>query len=484
MTQLAPRSFAAIRLETGALWTLAWPILVAQLATVGMGVSDVAMTGHVSPGELAAVALGASIWTIVYGTLVGLMMPVNALVAHEFGAGKLDSIPHLVRQALWMALGIGMIAVAVVNLATHCFDYLGLEAGVAANASRFVHVISLGLPAFAAYRTLYGYSASVNRTKPMMVIALAALAYNILVNWLLVFGHWGFPQMGAIGCAIGTASGLWLMLGAMLWWVRRSTAYAATYPFARWERPDWRKIGAMLRLGGPMGVTYFAEVSAFSAVCLLVARFGVVSVAANQITLNFTTLVFVVPLSFGIAMITRIGQALGEADPVRARFVSQVGVGVSLGFGALSALVIALFRYQIAAVYVADGEVLAMTAALLLFAALFQLSDSTQVSVSCAIRGYKVSRRPMVIHLIAFWGVSLPLGCVLGFGWIPHWFPWHPAQPLAAAGFWIGLAVGLTVAAALLVGLLNRLSLERIAEARLGARSAAAPGDVPLAARA
>jgi MATE family multidrug resistance protein len=452
---------AAIRVEVRALWQLAWPMLIGQLATVGMGVADVAMTGHVSAADLAAVSLGASIWSIVIVTVMGVMMAINALIAHEVGAGKLDRIPHVVRQALWKALGIGVIAFVAANLATYLFDFLTLDAAVRDKATTFVHVISIGLPAFTAYRALYGYSTSLNQTKPMMAIALGGLCFNIFVNWLLVYGHWGLPKLGAVGCAIATGVGLWLMLGAMVWWIMRAAAYRETYPFTCWEGPNWQQIGSMLKLGLPIGVTYFAEVSAFSAVCLLVARFGVVTMAANQIALNFSSLVFMVPLSFGIGLITRVGHALGEGDPARARFVSWVGVAMSLGFGMLSATFIALCRHQIAAAYTSDPAVRALSANLLLFAALFQLSDATQVAASSAIRGYKVTRRPMLIHLTAFWVVSLPIGCVLGLA--PAWLPWGPATPMAAAGFWIGLVFGLTVAASLLVWLLNRLSLRRIA---------------------
>lgn len=462
MPRYAPGRIAAIRIEVAALWQLAWPMLIGQLATVGIGVADVAMTGHVSAEDLAAVALGVSIWSIVIITVMGVMMAINAVVAHEVGAGKFDRIPHVVRQAMWKAVGVGLIACALANLAAQVFDYLYLEPSVRDKAATFVHVISIGLPAFTAYRALYGYSASLNQTKPIMVIALGALAFNIFVNWLLIYGHWGLPKLGAIGCAVSTGLGMWLMLGAMLFWMRHAPVYRDTYPFAHWEGPNWKEISAMLKMGLPIGITYFAEISAFSAVGLLVARFGVVSVAAHQIALNFSSLVFMVPLSFGIGLITRVGQALGEGDPARARFVSWVGVGMSLSFALASATFIALFRQQIAAAYTSDPAVQALTVNLLLFAAIFQLSDATQVAASCAIRGYKVTRRPMLIHLVAFWGISLPLGCVLGLA--PAWLPWRPAAPMAATGFWIGLVLGLAVAALLLVWFLNLLSAQRVRE--------------------
>ena len=450
----------AVRLEASALWRLAWPMLIGQLATVGMGVADVAMTGHASANELAAVSLGAAIWTIVLVTVNGIMMAINSVVAHEVGAGRLNRIPHVVRQALWKSLAVGLVACALANLATLLFDHLYLAPEISAKAAQFVHVISIGMVPFAAYRALYGYSTSINQTKPIMLIALAALGYNIVINALLIYGAWGLPKLGATGCAVATGTGLWLMLAAMIAWIRQAPAYRATYPFSHWEWPHWPEISSMLKMGLPIGITYFAEVSAFGAVNLLIARFGVVQVSANQIALNFSSLLFMVPLSFGIGMITRVGQALGEGNPQRARFASFVGLGMSLAAAVVSALVFVLFRHQIARAYTNDPAVQALCEQLLLFAALFQLSDATQVATSCAIRGYKVTRPPMLIQLLAFWVFALPLGCVLGLA--PPWLPFAPAAPMKATGFWIGLVLGLTVAAVLLTWYLNRLSLARL----------------------
>lgn len=453
-------SFAAIAGEIKSLWMLAWPMLVGQVATVGMGVADVAMTGHVSAEELAAVSLGASVWSIVLVTVMGIMMAINTVVAHEMGAANYRLIPHSVRQALWMGLGVGVLGCAAANVATLLFDHIGLAQSVNDKASTFLHVISLGFPAFACYRALYGYTTSINQTKPVMVIALCGLAFNIVVNWLLVFGNLGMPKLGAVGCAVATATGMWLMLGAMVAWMRAAPEYEQTFPFTHWEGPNWREIGSMLRLGVPIGVTYFAEVSAFGAISLLVARFGVVQVSAHQIALNFASLVFMVPLSFGIALITRVGQSLGEGDPRKARFVSWVGVWMSVAFGVVSAAGIALFRWEIARAYTSDPAVQELCVQLLLFAVVFQLSDATQVATSSAIRGYKVTRQPMVIQLVAFWIFSLPLGYVLGLA--PAWFPWSPKAPMTVFGFWIGLVVGLTVAAVLLTMALRQLANRRV----------------------
>lgn len=458
-SQLSPHSLRntlAVRTELRALWQLAWPILIGQLANVGMAVVDVAMAGHASANDLAGVSLGVSIWNMVIITLMGIMMSVSPLVSHHVGAREFDQVPHVVRQGLWKALGVGFIAFVVANLAAEIFNHMTLEPEVRVLARDFVHITSFALPAFTCYRVLYGYSASLNQTKPLMGIAIAALLLNVLVNWLLVFGNWGFPRLGGLGCAWATLLCVWFNLLGLLWWMRHAPAYRNTWPFGVYEAPHWPKVGSLLRLGLPIGVTYFAETSAFGLIALLVAQFGSNQVAAHQIALNFASLVFMLPLSLGVALLTRVGQSLGAGDPLAARFRSWVGVGTALGFAVVSATGMAIFNTQIAAAYTNDAVVAAMAAHLLFLAAIFQLSDSAQVVTSCAIRGYKVTRAPMLIHLTAFWVFSLPLGYALGLA--PAWLPWRPAQPMAAQGFWIALVVGLTIAALGLVLLLRRVT--------------------------
>ncbi len=449
---------AAIRTETAALWQLAWPILIGQLATMGMGVVDVAMAGHASAQDLAGVSLGVSIWHLVIVTLMGVLMAVSPIVAQHVGAGNLPAIPGVVRQALWKALGLGLIAMLVANGAAQLFQHLDIEPQVRDVASRFVLVISFALPAFCCYRVLYGYSASMGETKPMMLIALAALLLNIVINYALVFGNWGFPRLGGVGCAWATLLCVWFDLVVIVWWIRRSPVYRKAQPLDAFEPARWPQIRDLLRIGLPIGVTYFAESSAFSLIALLVAGFGTTQVAAHQIALNFSALVFMVPMSLGIALLTRVGQALGARDPAAARFRAWHGVGLAFVVAMVSAVLIGVFNGAIANAYTSDAAVAALAAHLLVFAALFQLPDAVQVSTSCAIRAYKVTRPPMVIHMTAFWAICLPLGCVLGLA--PAWLPWRPVEAMAAEGFWIALVLGLSIAAVGLVWLLNRLSLQ------------------------
>ena len=431
----------AITAEIKALWQLAWPILIGQLANVGMSVADVAMAGHASAQDLAGIALGSSVWMIIFVTLMGVMMAVNPVIAHHVGAEEWERIPTVVRQALWKGLGVGFIALLIVNISASFFDGMGLEPRVQAVATQFVRITGLGLPVFACYRVLYGYSTSLNQTLPIMVIAILALALNVLLNWVLVFGNLGFPAMGGVGCAWATLICMVFNLIALLAWIRYSKAYDTTWPFDRFEAPHWTEIRHLLYLGVPIGITYFAESSAFGLIALWVARFGTTQVAAHQIALNFSSLTFMLPLSLGLALLTRVGQALGAGEAEEARFRAHIGISLAAGLAAIVAVFIAVFNDAIVALYTRDAAVAPIAAGLLLWAAWYQVSDAMQVSASCATRGYKETRLPMVIHLIAFWLIALPLGCALGLGWMPQWLP-----PLQAEGFWIGLVIGLLCA--------------------------------------
>ena len=457
-----------LRAEVRALWALAWPILVGQLANIGMSVAAVAMSGHVSAQDLAGVSLGVSLWNIVIITLIGLHMSVNPTVAHHVGAQELAQVPHVVRQAVWKSLLLGLVATAVLQSTQMIFAWMTLETHTRLVAQEFVLITSFGLPAFAAYRVLYGYSASINQTKPMMVVALLALALNVVVSWMLVFGHLGFAPMGGLGCAWATLLSVWFNLVGMVLWISRSAAHRSTYPFTHFEWPHPAMQSKLFKLGLPIGLTFFAETSAFALIALLVARFGSAQVAAHQIALNFASLLFMVPMSLSVAVLTRVGQSLGAGDPQAARYRAWVGLGTAMVFASASALFTGIFGAQIAHFYTEDTSVLAVAIPLLFLAAVFQFSDSAQVVLSGAIRGYKVTRAPMLLHLTAFWVVSLPLGYILGVA--PNWAPWQLAQAMQATGFWIALVVALTIAA---LGLL--IMLKVIADQHCAPADARAP---------
>lgn len=452
--------FGRIKAELKALWFLCWPTLVGLLANVGMGAADIAMAGHYSAQDLAGVSLGVSIWHITTVTIIGLMMVVNSQVSQLFGAEKYDQIQSTVVQSLWMAIFVGVIAWVVVQQASHIYSYMSISPEVQYIATQFVVIISFALPAFACYRSLYGYLASVGRTKIIMSVAIFGLLESIFLNWVFVWGNLGFPAMGGIGCAWSNLITVWTNLAlaaAWIWWYDYRRVNVKFHVF---EWPNYQKIRAMLKVGIPVAITQFAETSAFSLIALAIAKFGAEKVAAHQIALNFTSIVFMLPMGFGISLLTRVGQAIGAEDLKEAKFRANVGVATALAFGLISAFCIAYFNTFIASLYTNDTQVQDIAASLLIFAALFQISDATQVVISNAIRAYQTTRIPMIIHLSAFLLICIPMGLWLGLS--PSFLPAPPWDTSGPTGFWLALIIGLSIAALGLFAYLKHVSLSFI----------------------
>ncbi|WP_049824373.1 MATE family efflux transporter [Desulfurivibrio alkaliphilus] len=435
-------SLAAGLTELRQLWRLSLPLILAQLSHMAMGFVDTVMAGRVSPADLAAVAIGSSVWFPVMLFVAGVLMAITPIVAQLYGAANHDRIPTSLRQGLWMALVLGLGGFLLLGNMEWLLKLLDLEPEVRRLAAGYLSAVAWGFPALALYQALRSFSEGVSLTRPIMLIGFLGLACNIPANYIFIYGKLGLPPMGGVGCGWATALVMWVMMLALAGLILYGRGYRFLPPLFAWERPDFKKIVHMLRLGFPIGISFFIETSLFAAIALLVASLGAVVVAGHQVALNFTSLLFMVPLSFSQAITIRVGQAIGRREPAKARFAALCGALTTLTTAVLFATAILLWAPAIATLYTPDLEVRQVAANLLFFAALFQISDAIQVSAAGALRGYKDTRVPMFITFFAFWFVGLPLGYLLGL-----------SEPvglhLGAQGFWIGLVAGLTTAAIL-----------------------------------
>ena len=282
------------------------------------------------------------------------------------------------------------------------------------------------------------FSEGIGRTRPVLLVSIPALVVNIVADYVLIFGHWGFPKLGATGCGIATALGMLTMLIGMIAVLLLDRHYHRYGLFRCWDWPDWRQLRPLLALGLPIGISLFLETAVFAAVALLLGTIGAVAAAAHQITLNVAAMTFMIPLGLSMATTVRVGHALGRGDPGAARFSGFTGIGLAGLFMAVMAVLMLAGHQRIAGLYVDDPAVIAVAASLLQLAALFQISDGLQVGALGALRGLH-SRWPMLIVLVAYWLIAFPLGWLLGAYW-----GWGPNGP------WIGLIAGLTTAAILL----------------------------------
>lgn len=432
-----------VRKELRVLLTLATPIIIAQLAHTAMGFVDTLMAGRVSPNDLAAVALGNSIWVPVFLLMTGILLATTAKVAQRFGAGNDREIGPLVRQALWLALAVGGGAAALLWNAEFILRYMNIDPELITPSMGYLRAVACGFPAVAVYHVLRCFSDGLGHTRPSMVLGILGLLLNIPANYIFIYGKLGLPAMGGVGCGWATALVMIFMLVGMLVWVQWAPYYKSSALFARFDWPQWAVIKRLMQVGVPIGVAVFAESSIFAVIALLIGGLGATVVAGHQIALNFSSMIFMIPYSLGMAATVRVGQALGAGQPREARFAAGVSMGAALAYACLSASLMLLLREQIAQIYTPDRAVIAIASSLIVYSALFQFSDAIQVTAAGALRGYQDTRITMLLTLFAYWGIGLPVGYALG---LSDWL----GEPSGPAGLWQGLVVGLTCAALML----------------------------------
>lgn len=433
---------------------LALPLVLSQLMAVGMNAIDAMLAGHHGAITLGAVAVGAGIWSIAVVVAIGVTMAVPPSVAQLYGAGRMFEVGAVFRQALWLALALGLLCWIGVRSAGPLVRLIGVDPHLFDEVDRFLRGVSWGAPAIAVFFTLRGMSAGVGITRPTMYFSLMSLLLLGPIAYLLLYGRFGFPAMGAGGIGLATAIVLWLETLAFGVYIALHRGYAPYAPYARFERPDLRAIGELLRIGVPMGVTVFMEASLFIATTLAMGTLGADTVASHQVALNVAALFFMIPLGIAMATTVRIGHAVGRGDPAGLRLAGAAGFVLALATQTLSGSVMALLPTTIAGWYSNDAAVIALAAQLLLLAAVFQFSDGIQAVANGALRGLKDTRLPMLITTFAYWGIGMSVGWWLAF---PH--------GLGARGMWMGLIAGLSAAAILLTWRFWKLALRPLPQA-------------------
>ena len=418
-----------------------------QLAGIGLSFIDTVMAGNLDARALAAVAIGASVWSSVNVFCLGVLLAITPSVAQLDGAGDRAAIGPFARQAFWVSLGLAVVAIAAILHVQPLMELLRVEPEVVPTVAGYLAALTWGVPAWFLYLVLRFLSDGLHASRPSLYFGLLGLPVNVAANWVLMYGKLGFPALGAVGCGYATAAVWWAQCLALLLYVSRHRRYRDLDLFARLEPPRRRAIADLLRVGLPIGAAVFFEISMFTAVALAIGSLGTAQVAGHQVALNFVAITFMVPLGIAMAVTVRVGHAVGRRDPGSVRFVAFVGGGMAMAAQVVSASVMLLFPRQVAAIYTDDPAVVAVARDLLFLAAIFQLSDGLQASAAGALRGLKDTRVPMLITVVAYWLVGIPLGWFLGF-----------PLGLGARGLWMGLIAGLTFAAALLAARFVRVS--------------------------
>ncbi|PMG47412.1 MATE family efflux transporter [Shewanella sp. 10N.286.52.B9] len=421
---------------------LAMPVLIAQVTQTMMGFIDTVMAGRVSAVDMAAVAIGTSLWLPALLFVQGLLLAFTPVFAHHHGANNPKAIQPLMSQAFYIAI-IGSVGVLLfLSFAKTIFTMMALEPELAELSAGYLHGFMWGVPAFILYQILRGCSEGISYTLPTMVIGFVGLAVNIPANYIFIYGHFGVPAMGGAGCGIATALVFWAMLFAMMIYMQLHKKFAEIAPFSTLNKPNWKTIWEMIKHGTPIAMALFFEVSLFAVIALLLAPLGANVVAGHQIALNFSSIVFMLPLSIGIAVSIRVGYYLGQDKLEISKLVTKIGLIIAFSLAVVTAIITVSFKTEIALLYNNNPEVVALAGSLMFLAALYQLSDSIQVVAAGALRGYKDTKSAFYITLVSYWAIGMTLGYILARTDII-------VPAMGAHGFWIGLIAGLTSAAVL-----------------------------------
>lgn len=431
------------RQELRQLALLLAPILLSQLSQAAYGALDTVMAGQASALDLAGVAMGSSLWLPVLLLVWGILMATTPLVAEAWGANEPGKVPHITHQALWLALFLGLGGFFVLRDLEPLFTWLGVPPSLRDLTQRYLEGISWGLPAVALFSVLRCYCEGLGKPAPIMFISLLGLPLNAFGNYLLIYGHYGMPQLGGAGCGWATALTQWALLVVLLAYLLGARFFAPVRLLQVFEAPHREALIRFLKLGIPIGIAIFFEVSVFCVVALLISPLGAQVVAGHQIAFSVTGLLFMIPLSLALAMTIRVGQAYGRRDMAAIRLTRRVGLRAITAMAVLSSVGIVVLRWPLTALYTPDPAVQALAGRLLLFAAAYQIFDALQVGAAGILRGIQDTRGPMIMTTIAYWVVAVPVGYTLGltllFG-----------QKLGPQGLWTGLVAGLLAAALLL----------------------------------
>jgi len=404
-----------------------------------MGVVDTLMVGHVSPAALAAVALGNLYFFAVAIFGMGVLMGLDPIIAQAVGAQDEPAIARGVQRGMLLAALLATPAMILLWPAGHVFRWLEQPADVVPLAAVYARFVIPGVLPFLVYAVLRQTLQAMGRLRSIVITIVAANLLNILLNYALVYGHFGLPPLGVAGSSIATTCSRWIMALLLLglsWPVLRRHLLPIR-PEVFTLAPLWR----MLRLGAPIGAQFELEYGAFGLTGILMGRLGTNQMAGHQVALNLASLTYMVPLGVSAAVAVLVGQAVGRGDPLGARRSARTALLVGATFMVVTSTLFLTIPRLLAGLYTDSEAVLVMAAALLPLAGIFQVFDGIQVVASGVLRGLGDTRSPMIINIIGFWLVGIPTSLFLGF-----------RTGLGARGLWLGLVLGLASVAVILLG--------------------------------
>lgn len=437
--------------EIKQLFRLCGPIMLAHLANMSMQVVDMMFVGRLGAEAMGGVSIGNALFVCFFVVSLGLLLGLDFLVAHAYGSGRRQECNSYLVQAIYMISIAAVPFALIMYFASHGFRYLGITPPVAVQGGLYLRALCWSLIPFSIFTAVRQYLQAMGIAGPITWILILANAVNVLGNWIFVFGHLGFRSYGVAGSGWSTVVSRAFMAGAIVAYViwRRDALGL------NWHRLEKRfsrsRISEIVHLGAPAALQVLLEVGVFATATMLAGRLGAFPLAAHQVVLQVSSITFMVPLGLASAAAVRVGQALGRAESRTAYQVGWLSIAMGAAIMAFFGIILYVFSHSIIRIFTPNLEVIGIGSGLLLIAGFFQLSDGVQVVTSGILRGTGNTRASLIANFVGHWIFGLPTSITFGFilGW-------------GIRGLWIGLSVGLTSVAVMLLVVWARRSKDLI----------------------
>ena len=433
--------------EVRAMLALAWPLILTNVAQALIHATDVILLGWAGPRTLAAGTLGINIYFafLIFG--MGLMTAASPMLARELGARRhsVRDVRRTVRQAMWAAVAIALPVWVILWNSAAILVAIGQDPGLSADAQSFVRTLQWGLLPYLLYLALRAFISALERPIWSLIVGLAAVLFNAVLNYGLIFGHFGLPKLGLQGAGIGSTCANSLMFLGLAAVVLVHAKFRRYRLFGRFWRADWERFRQIWKLGLPIAVTLGLEITIFNAAVYLMGLIGTDSIAAHAIAIQIASLTFMVPMGLAQAVTVRVGLAYGRKDRDGVAVAGWTAFALSVGFMSLTAVVMLTIPDRLVGAFLdsadpANATVIPLAISFLFVAAVFQIVDGAQVVGAGMLRGLHDTKVPMIYAALGYWGVGLAVavGLAFGLGW-------------GGVGIWTGLATGLASVALLMV---------------------------------
>lgn len=412
------------------------PILITQLGMFSMVFFNTIMSGKYNSSDLAGVAIGSSIWNPIFTGLSGILLAVSPIAAQRFGEKKEKEVASILSHGIYLALMIAsLVIISGIFLLEPILSVMNLPGSVHKTAHDYLVGLSFGIIPLFIFNVLRSFIYALGKTRVVMYILLMALPVNFFLNYVLIFGHWGFPEMGGAGAGYATSFTYFIIAGLTALLIITQRPFSEFVGMKYFKEFSGEKFKEILKIGVPMGLSIFFETSMFAVVTILISKFNITTIAAYQSALNIVAFLYMIPMSISMAQTVLVGFEVGAGRYKDAKAYSWLGIYLSIIIAVVAGLLVVLFRYEVAGFYSNEPAVINLTGQFLIYALFFMISDAIQATALAALRGYKDVNFSFVITLIAYWLICLPVGYILA-----HY------TLLGAPGYWIGLTAGLLAA--------------------------------------